>query len=44
MRHNGTVCAGKGSEVVVESMIFFEENDNAPDRTLWRHQDLADES
>lgn len=44
MRHNGTVRAGKGSEVVVEGMILFKEDDDVADRALWWHLRLTHES
>ena len=43
MRHNGTVRAGKGSEVVVEGMILFKEDDDVADRALWWHLRLTHE-
>jgi hypothetical protein len=44
MRHGGAVCAGKSSELVVEGVIFFKQDDNVLDWTYWWHPHLNDKS
>jgi hypothetical protein len=44
MRHGGAVCDGKRSELVVEGVIFFKQDDNMLDWTYWWHPHLNDKS